>query len=223
MHGSRRFHRQRLRPRHFATRAQAVAIWPSCPKASGVRPNDEGAKRLAERALEMKARFASVKYTSTPAAAKHGRSAWASPAPAAGPASRSQVARGWRRSDSNHPMLADAVGLEAASRAPLRTRSTCCRCWPAAAGLDHRDAYGRMKRSSATPAQTAPSVRTTESSIGTNASGQPYPRFFLSAPIASLFRHLPAARISGRPHRFGAAQFFNAAPNSSTLWRIIAI
>ena len=146
-----------------------------------------GLKRLAERALEMKAGFASVKYARTPASAKCGRSAGASPVAAAGPASKSQATRGWRRSGSSHPTRADAVGLEAASRALRRTRPTCGRCRPAAAGRDRRDAYGRTKRSSATPAQTAPSGRTTESSIGTNASGQPYPRCFYRRQLRRFF------------------------------------
>ena len=87
-----------------------------------------GLKRLAERALEMKAGFASLKYAKTPAAAKRGRLARGSPAPAAGPASRWPEERRWRRFDNNHPKRVDDVGRPVvARRAPWWTRSEV---WP---------------------------------------------------------------------------------------------
>ena len=191
--------------------------WPSCPWQAAFGPMTMGLKRLVERALEMKAGFASVKFARTPAAAKRGRLARASPVAAVGPASRSQATRGWRRSGSNHPTRVDAVGLEAASRAPRRTRPTC---WsvPASGGRPRSSRCIWPNETIIWNASANSAKRPHDRILDLNQCIMPaLPVFFLSAPIASLFRHLPAAWVSGRAHRLGAAQFFNAAVNSSTL------
>jgi hypothetical protein len=118
----------------------------------------------------MTATIASAGCARTRAAAKRGGSAPASQAAAAAPASRSRATPCWRRSDSNHPTLADAVDRRApARRAPWWTRPTSGRCRLAAAARDRPDACGRTKGPSARRARTAPTARLIEFSIGTNS------------------------------------------------------
>ena len=108
MHGSRRFHRQRLHPRTSLRRARRCG---DCGRhargqtAAGSMTME--LRRPAERALEMKARFASAALQRRRSAPKRGGSAQATQAPAAATASRSRATPCWRRSDNNHPTPAD--------------------------------------------------------------------------------------------------------------------
>ena len=171
MHGSRRFHRQRLRPRQCCgARTGRGDLGRHARGQAAFGPMTMGLRRPVERELEMKARNASAAFARTRAAPERGGSTRALQAPAAPPASRSRATRYWRRSDSNHPTPADAVGRPApASRAPWWTRPTSGRCRLAAVARDHPGANGRTKRSSATRAQTAPILPLIEFSIGTNS------------------------------------------------------
>ena len=171
MHGSRRFHRQRLRPRQFCgARTGRGDLGRHARGQAAFGPMTMGLKRPAERELETKTRIASAGFATMRAAPKRGGSDRASQVLAAAPTSRTRATRCWRRSDSNHPTPADVVGRPApASRASWWTRSKSGWCRQAAAARDHRDAYGRTKRSSATPAQTAPIAQLIEFSIGTNS------------------------------------------------------